>query len=57
MVWLDRVMKGGSGSDAHKDETKLDMKILSSMMVAGHGFGFSQPSRQPVVDAIRRIFR
>ena len=40
MVWLDRVMNGESGSLTHKKETKLDFKILSSMMVAGMASGF-----------------
>ncbi len=41
MVWLDRVMAGGgSGSSKYKTETKLDMRILSSMMVAGMASGF-----------------
>ncbi len=40
MAWLDRVMNGGSGSATHRSETKLDLKILSSMMVAGMASGF-----------------
>ena len=40
MVWLDRVMNGGSGSTVNRQATKLDMKILSSMMVAGMASGF-----------------
>ena len=40
MAWLDRVMNGGAGSAKHKEETKLDFRILSSMMVAGMASGF-----------------
>lgn len=40
MAWLDRVMSSGSGSAKHKEETKLDFRILSSMMVAGMASGF-----------------
>lgn len=40
MAWLDRVMNGASGSSKYENATKLDMKILSSMMVAGMASGF-----------------
>ena len=40
MAWLDRVMNGESGSSVNRQATKLDFKILSSMMVAGMASGF-----------------